>query len=244
MIHVSDDEFDIIINILKRYAPEGEVWAFGSRQRGSHREHSDLDLALVGRGKLPFTIPGNMKEAFMASLLPFRVDVLDYHAVSPNFQKIIDAEHEVIYKQSKFRLAPIDHIQITVKDMQLAEPFYDKLLPILGYELKDKVSALIEEHDLYVVEYLHPDMDFGICSPRTPFKDDPVHRRKPGSLHHLAFRARSRAEVDRLYAEIQAIGAAIVHAPRIFPGHGPNYYALFFKDPDGIKYEIVCTRAE
>ena len=136
-------------------------------------------------------------------------------------------------------LLPIDHIQITVRDMKAAEPFYDMLMPILGYDLKNKISAVIEEHDLYVVEYLHPERDFGICSPRSAFRDDPVHRRKPGAMHHLAFRAGSRAEVDRLYAEISAIGADIVHAPRIFPEHGPDYYALFFKDPDGIKYEVV-----
>ena len=33
----------------------------------------------------------------------------------------------------------------------------------------------------------------------------------------------------------------IVHEPRIFPEHGPNYYALFFKDLEGIKFEIVCN---
>ena len=133
----------------------------------------------------------------------------------------------------------IDHIQIVVKDMSIAEPFYDKLMPILGYDLKNKVSAVIEEHDLYVVEYLHPQYDFGICSPRKAFADNTIHRRKPGSLHHLAFRAQSRQEVDELYQKIKAINAEIVHAPRIFPEHGENYYALFFKDLEGIKYEIV-----
>ena len=39
----------------------------------------------------------------------------------------------------------IDHIQITVKNMKIAEPFYDKLMPILGYSLTDKISAVIEE---------------------------------------------------------------------------------------------------
>ena len=133
----------------------------------------------------------------------------------------------------------IDHIQVTVKDMSIAEPFYDKLMPILGFDLEKKVSAVIEKHDLYVVEYLSSQYDFGICSPRTAFTDNTIHRRKPGALHHLAFRAKSRTEVDELYLKIKDIGAEIVHAPRIFPEHGENYYALFFKDPEGIKYEIV-----
>lgn len=75
----------------------------------------------------------------------------------------------------------IDHIQVTVKDMNIAEPFYDKLMPILGFDLEKKVSAVIDEHDLYVVEYLSPQYDFGICSPRTAFTDNTIHRRKPST---------------------------------------------------------------
>jgi catechol 2,3-dioxygenase-like lactoylglutathione lyase family enzyme len=133
----------------------------------------------------------------------------------------------------------IDHIQITVKDIEQAEKFYDQLMPILGFDLTKKISALIQKHDLYVIEYLHENLDFAICSPRTIFRNNTVHRRKPGAVHHLAFRAASREEVDELYQRIKAIGAIIVHPPQIFLEHGPNYYATFFKDLDGIKYEIV-----
>lgn len=28
----------------------------------------------------------------------------------------------------------IDHIQITIKNLKVAEPFYDKLLPVLGFD--------------------------------------------------------------------------------------------------------------
>ena len=38
------------------------------------------------------------------------------------------------------------------------------------------------------------------------------------------------------------IGANIVHTPQVFLEYGPNYYAMFFKDLDGIKYEIVCNK--
>lgn len=98
MIHVTDTELEIILGILKAHTPEGEVWAFGSRHKGTHRKHSDLDLAVVGNGKQPLAVIGNLKEVFVDSILPYRVDVLDYHAVSPNFREIIDAEHEVIFR--------------------------------------------------------------------------------------------------------------------------------------------------
>lgn len=134
----------------------------------------------------------------------------------------------------------IDHIQITVKDMAAAVAFYDGFLPLLGFSAEAKGSATIPEHDFHVVEYKHRRFCFAITSPRTAFRNDDVHRRKPGSLHHLAFRVGSRADVDRLHDALTALGADIVSPPRHYPEYTPpGYYAVFFKDPDGIKYEVV-----
>jgi hypothetical protein len=74
----------------------------------------------------------------------------------------------------------IDHIQITVKDMSIAVPFYDKLLPVLGFDIQNKVSAVMEEHEFHVVEYTHPRLTFAITSPRSAFARDTIHLRKPG----------------------------------------------------------------
>lgn len=134
----------------------------------------------------------------------------------------------------------IDHIQITVRDMAVAGPFYDRLLPILGFSRESRTSAVMEEHDLQVIEYSHEGLSFALSSPRAALRHEGVHRRRPGALHHLAFRAASRAEVDRLHDAIKAIGANIVAPPKEYPEYTPpGYYAFFFKDPDGIKYEVV-----
>jgi catechol 2,3-dioxygenase-like lactoylglutathione lyase family enzyme len=135
----------------------------------------------------------------------------------------------------------IDHIQITVKDMSVAVPFYDQLMPLLGFDIQHRVDAVIETHEFHVVEYSHPLLSFAITSPRHTFCTDAIHRRKPGSLHHLAFQAASRNEVDRLHSEVRRIGGTIVSPPQEYPQYTPpGYYAFFFKDPEGIKYEIVC----
>lgn len=134
----------------------------------------------------------------------------------------------------------IDHLQITVKDMAVAIPFYNKLLSLLGFAPMKRVEAVIAEHDFHVVEYTHPLLSFAITSPRPAFAGDSICRRKPGALHHLALKAESRREVDQLYPQLRKIGALIVSEPRIYPEYGPNYYAVFFKDLEGIKYEIVC----
>ena len=134
----------------------------------------------------------------------------------------------------------IDHIEITVRDMDVAIPFYDKFLQLLGFDIQRKGSAVIDDHEFHVVEYKHPRLAFAINSPRKSFEGETVNRRKPGSLHHLAFKAQSRDEVDRLHTAVVLIGAAIVSSPREYPEYTPaGYYAFFFKDPDGIKYEIV-----
>lgn len=133
----------------------------------------------------------------------------------------------------------IDHIQITVKDLNVAESFYDKLMPVLGFDLNRKSKGSVAAHEFEVIEYFHPLLIFGINSPRAAFKNDTIHRRKPGALHHLAFKASSREEVDELYPQIKETGAQIIDPPKFYPQHGQSYYALFFKDAEGIKYEIV-----
>ena len=136
----------------------------------------------------------------------------------------------------------IDHIQITVKDLANAESFYDQLMPLLGFDLNKKSKGAVPEHDFEVVEYSHPKLIFAISSPRKEFKNETVHRRKPGAIHHLAFKASSTEEIDNLYPHIKNIGANIVNPPKYYPQHGENYYALFFKDLDGIKFEIVYEK--
>ena len=134
----------------------------------------------------------------------------------------------------------IDHIEITVADMSVAVPFYDKMLPLLGFDLRHRSAAVIDAYDKHVVSYEHHRLGFAITSPREAVASEKIHRRKPGSLHHLAFKAASRAEVDRLHTELVSIGATIVRPPQEYPEYRPaGYYALFFKDPEGIKYEIV-----
>src|SRR5215467_8202580 len=150
-----------------------------------------------------------------------------------DFQKLAIS---IVNEQQSGGMKPaIDHIQVTVKDMSVALPFYDKLMPLLGFDLKSRTNVVVEAHEFHVVEYVHPELAFGINSPREPFAQERVHRRKPGALHHLAFKVESQAEVTRLAEELARIGANVVDGPGLFPQHGPDYYAVFFKDPDGIK---------
>jgi len=85
--------------ILRRIVPQCEVRLFGSRFTGTARKYSDIDLALVAEDKLPIQILSSLKEAFAESDLPLRVDVLDWHGISPEFRSLIkNSGYEVIQK--------------------------------------------------------------------------------------------------------------------------------------------------
>jgi len=96
MIDLTSAQRQTIADILQRLAPDCEARAFGSRVRGAAKSYSDLDLAIVGRRKLPFKKLAALRIAFEESDLPFRVDVLDWHSVSPEFQKVIEQNNETI----------------------------------------------------------------------------------------------------------------------------------------------------
>lgn len=47
----------------------------------------------------------------------------------------------------------IDHIHITVEDLDRAEAYYDRLLPPLGFDLSLKEHDAVQEHAYRIVEY-------------------------------------------------------------------------------------------
>ena len=55
----------------------------------------------------------------------------------------------------------IDHIQITVKNLDVAESFYDKLMPVLGFDINRKLKGTVKAHEFDVIEYYHPQLIVG-----------------------------------------------------------------------------------
>lgn len=69
-----------------------QVMVFGSRARGNAKRFSDLDLALKGTSALDLALLGQLADAFETSALPWRVDLVDYHALTPAFLRAIEAD--------------------------------------------------------------------------------------------------------------------------------------------------------
>lgn len=93
MINISDSHLATIRRIMREYAPDCEVRAFGSRVTGGARAYSDLDLAIIGDTPLGIARLGLLKEAFEESDLPIRVDVIDWHDTSESFKQIIEGSY-------------------------------------------------------------------------------------------------------------------------------------------------------
>lgn len=133
----------------------------------------------------------------------------------------------------------IDHIHITVKDINRAKKFYDKLLPIIGFDLSLKEYANVPEYEYKIIEYHDKNFSFGIVNECLQHAHESVNQRKPRALHHLAFHVETKEEVDILYQKILEIPTAIVQPTQYYIEYCKDYYAFFFKDSEGIEYEII-----
>ena len=91
---VAPEHLDIIRPLLARHLPTGtRIWAYGSRATGRRIwRGSDLDLLLRGAEALPFGVLGMLSDDLSESLLPYMVDLHDWHRTSPDFIERIEPD--------------------------------------------------------------------------------------------------------------------------------------------------------
>lgn len=94
-----------LLDLLYRYLPKVQVWAFGSRVKGSARASSDLDLVFFTED---FDKPrlAVLREALEESQLPFAVDTLVWKDISPEFQKHIASNFIELQKAVPMKATP------------------------------------------------------------------------------------------------------------------------------------------
>ena len=96
MLNLSDAQLSLLRQLLSTHAPDVRVWAFGSRVKGTAKAWSDLDLALVAKQILPPQQLFKLQDALEESDLPFKVDLVDWHDISAEFQQLILKNYQVI----------------------------------------------------------------------------------------------------------------------------------------------------
>ena len=113
-----------------------------------------------------------------------------------------------------------DHIDLRVPDLAAAIPFYQRLLPALGFVRDAGIEGWFQ------LETEDGSAFFGVT-------EDRAHR---PNANRIAFRAANVAEVDELSRLLHEIGACEIEGPA---WESPEYYAVFFEDPCGNRLEIV-----
>jgi catechol 2,3-dioxygenase-like lactoylglutathione lyase family enzyme len=122
----------------------------------------------------------------------------------------------------------IAHVMLTVSSFEKCRPFYHRILTEMGM-----TPVIDEDAWLYCVGGRTA---VGIQEAAEEHRKERFVQTRVG-LHHVCFRARDRADVDKLYAVLREMDAHIVHPPEE-SGWAPGYYSLLFEDPDGIRLEI------
>lgn len=119
-----------------------------------------------------------------------------------------------------------DHIDLRAPNLAVVTPFYEALLPALGFTRKVEVEGWLqyEAGDGDITAF------FGVT-------ESPAH---VPNENRVAFWTESQAAVDALAGAALRAGARNMEGPMPYE---PGYYAVFFDDPCGNRLEI-CHRVK
>ena len=129
----------------------------------------------------------------------------------------------------------LDHLGFNVADYAASRDFYLQALAPLGYAVVMEVTR---------------DMSGGYegCGFGPPGRPQFWVGNGGGGAHaggmHIAFVAKSRAEVDAFHAAAIAAGGKDNGAPGLRPHYHPDYYGAFVIDINGQNIEAVCHAPE
>lgn len=109
-LHLPARYLAIVQDILRRYLPHAEVWAYGSRVNGDHYDASDLDLVVRQPDDLTRRQPDldEVAAAFSDSDLPILVQIVDWARIPEAFREEIEAGYVVMQPANCAAAAPMD----------------------------------------------------------------------------------------------------------------------------------------
>ena len=129
----------------------------------------------------------------------------------------------------------IDHVYFSVRSLEISEAYYDTVLgEILGFR-KNAFHLNSNPH----VQYFN--RHFGIVIRQARAEGD--FNSESAGLHHFCLRVNNEEDVDRAAAAMRTAGIT-VSIPTYHREYAPDYYAVFFTDPDGLRLELTNFRQE
>lgn len=128
----------------------------------------------------------------------------------------------------------INHLALTVTDLDDAEArFYAPVLGFLGYQ---KVEDIRGKMTLWF--NATAELAINLWQAEEGLRGY-VHKRYAPGFHHAAFSVESRAEVEVLHQLLMDKGIRVLDAPAEYPQYAPGFFAVYFEDFDGLKFEAV-----
>jgi catechol 2,3-dioxygenase-like lactoylglutathione lyase family enzyme len=124
----------------------------------------------------------------------------------------------------------IDHVSVSVSDLERSARFYELALAPLG------LSRLVTRPATIGFGKSYPEFWINLRSGMAPIG--------PGSGVHVCLRARSIGEVDAFHTAALNAGGRSDGAPGRRPHDRVHYYAAFVIDPDGNRIEAVTFLKE
>ncbi len=132
------------------------------------------------------------------------------------------------------RLRGLAHVELNVPDYETAIAFYDRMFGWLGY--RSFTTLGIEYVSTYYIAFPHSYIGIQPAAGDTRLQ----HELRQTGINHVALWAHSRSEVRRFYQEfLVPESVAVLDQPQFCPTYTPDYFAVFFLDPYGIKWEFA-----
>ena len=118
----------------------------------------------------------------------------------------------------------LDHVVLQVEDLNAIGDWYDQVVSVAGGTRVFDTPTLIG----YAVPGQPAQLFFSLAT-------DP-----DGRQSHIALRVEDEVTVRLGYELAAALGAEILHEPRLWPEYASDYYAVFIRDPAGNNFELKC----
>ncbi len=86
---MKEDYVDMIKEIILKRVPLDKyaVFLFGSRAVGNAHQMSDIDVGILGEMPLPLLIKADIEETISESIVPFRVDLIEFNQADTRFKE-------------------------------------------------------------------------------------------------------------------------------------------------------------
>lgn len=99
-IELSAKQMQELKHLLQEYLPGVEVWAFGSRVKGTAHPVSDLDIVIFAGDNCRIAVE-ELREALQQSDLPFRVDMHVWDDLPETYRETIREQPTVRISESE-----------------------------------------------------------------------------------------------------------------------------------------------